>query len=91
MKYTLKTTSKFEQDLVNLHRNMPKLFTKAAKLLEEIENHPRTGTGHPERLKHYEVETWSRQINKQHRMVYEIHDATITVILLSVYGHYGDK
>jgi len=91
MKYILKATSRFEQELSDLHRHSLKLFSKAAKLLDEIEHHPRTGTGHPERLKHYEDETWSRQISKQHRLVYEIHDEVVTVILLSTYGHYNDK
>ena len=50
---------------------------------------PRSGTGKPEQLKYRKIETWSREINKQHRFVYEIEDNE--VIVLSVWGHYDDK
>lgn len=91
MSYSLKTTKRFTDDLLNLRNNSPKLFKKVGQLLQELESHPRSGTGHPERLKHYSEETWSRQINKQHRLVYEIKEDVVTIVLLSAYGHYDDK
>lgn len=39
--------------------------------------------------KHYKKEeTWSRRINKEHRLVYRINDDTIEVLVISAYGHY---
>lgn len=54
--------------------------------------HPRTGTGQVEHLKHFRFEdTWSRRINKQYRMIYEIHDLEVYVSIVSLRSHYGDK
>jgi toxin YoeB len=39
-------------------------------------------------LKHYDEETWSRRINREHRLVYRIYDNVVEVLVLSVYGHY---
>ena len=50
-----------------------------------------TGTGHPERLKGDLASKWSRQITRKHRMVYEIRDTEVLVIVLTAYGHYDDK
>ena len=58
---------------------------KIANLLVELQEHPRTGTGQVERLKHYVFEeTWSRRINKQYRMIYEIHDTEVYVAVISL-------
>jgi toxin YoeB len=54
--------------------------------LDEISEHPYTGTGKPEQLKHSLRGTWSRRINFEHRLVYEVIDSTI--FILSVRGHY---
>ena len=65
---------------------------KIANLLVELQEHPRTGTGQVERLKHYVFEeTWSRRINKQYRMIYEIHDTEVYVAVISLRSHYGQK
>ena len=65
---------------------------KIANLLVELQEHPRTGTGQVEHLKHFLFEeTWSRRINKQYRMIYEIHDAEVLVTVISLRSHYGDK
>ncbi len=34
---------------------------------------------------------WSRRITKKHRLVYEIHDNIVTVLVLTAYGHYEEK
>lgn len=57
-------------------------------MLDELARHPTSGTGKPDRLKNY---TYSRRISGKHRLVYEIHDEEIIIILLSAYGHYTDK
>lgn len=68
------------------------LLTKLQNLILELREHPRTGTGQVEQLKHcVYTETWSRRINSKHRLIYEIHDTTIIVKVISVYGHYNDK
>ena len=77
--------------LLALKKNDQNLFRKASKLLLELSEHPRTGTGQIERLKYYQEETWLRRISKEQRLVYRINEAFVEVLLLSAYGHYNDK
>ena len=74
-----------------LKANEPKAFKKLEKLVEELREHPKTGTGHPEQLKGEPHGRWSRRITARHRLVYEIHDMEVIVIVLAAYGHYDDK
>ncbi|MGH2642395.1 MAG: Txe/YoeB family addiction module toxin [Chitinophagaceae bacterium] len=54
--------------------------------MEELTEHPFTGTGKPEPLKHTLTGMWPRRINKEHRLVYEVKGTT--VFILSAKGHY---
>ena len=62
------------------------LLKKMLVLLEEISEHPFTGTGKPEALKHDLAGKWSRRINQEHRLIYEVKDNEIIVVSLK--GHY---
>ncbi|MDI9338752.1 MAG: Txe/YoeB family addiction module toxin [Alphaproteobacteria bacterium] len=55
-------------------------------LIEEITKHPYKGIGKPEALKYSLTGCWSRKINKEHRLVYEVVENKIYI--LSVKGHY---
>ncbi|HYK75806.1 MAG TPA: Txe/YoeB family addiction module toxin [Daejeonella sp.] len=55
-------------------------------MLDELTEHPLTGTGKPELLKHELTGLWSRRINKEHRIVYGIKENT--VYEYSLKGHY---
>lgn len=91
MIYEVKLSDKVKGDLVRLAKSEPKAFVKAGRLLKELAEHPKTGTGHPEALKGDRTGQWSRQITKKHRMIYEIYDTEVYVDVLSAYGHYDDK
>lgn len=67
------------------------VLRKLAKLFDELENHPMTGTGKPERLKGDLKGFWSRRITKADRMIYKIDGDKILVGIVSLKGHYGDK
>lgn len=71
-----------------LEKSEPKHLKKALKLLDELTEHPTSGTGHPEQLKGFDIPTYSRRISQKHRLVYEVHENTIKVLVLSAYGHY---
>ena len=89
--YVIRFSPRAQEDLLLLQRNEPQAIKKVRKLLQEIAEHPRVGTGQVEQLKHFKNETWSRRISSRHRLVYEIHDEQIYVLVISSYGHYDDK
>jgi toxin YoeB len=67
------------------------LLKKISKLLLELEAHPETGTGKPEKLKYKGVNYWSRRINSKHRMEYIIDNDRVIVFVIALWGHYDDK
>ncbi|GHV23464.1 hypothetical protein AGMMS49959_16590 [Planctomycetales bacterium] len=67
--------------------NLP-LVRKLERLLEELREHPYTGTGKPERLSMNLSGYWSRRINREHRLVYAVNDQTVTVNVIAAAGHY---
>lgn len=91
MTYEVIIYEQAQMDLAALAKNEPKAFTKAQRFIEELKVHPKTGTGKPEALKGDRNGQWSREITKKHRLIYEIHDEVVSVIVLTAYGHYGDK
>ena len=88
--YRLEFSDKARKDVQKLSAT-PKYYAKLEKFLEEIVLHPTTGTGKPEQLKHYEIPTWSRRISDKHRLVYQINESIVTVLVIAAYGHYEDK
>ena len=68
-----------------------KTLLKIVTLFEELREHPTTGTGKVEQLKGDLEGYWSRRINKSARLIYKIEEEIITVIIVSLKGHYGDK
>lgn len=80
------------EDIEKLKKTGNKVILKKLfSLIQELKQHPETGTGKPERLKHYKQNTWSRRIDRKHRLVYLIDGTKIVVTILGAYGHYGDK
>lgn len=61
---------------------------KIALLFESISVDPRSGIGKPERLKHKQIETWSRRIDRKNRIQYRIIENRIVIV--SCMGHYND-
>jgi len=88
MSYYLDFTDKAIDDIAT-HKKAGKkaILNKLLKLLDELTKHPTTGTGKPEQLKHSLSGLWSRRINKEHRLIYEIVDYIIYI--LSAKGHYN--
>lgn len=89
--YTLEFTSTAEETIKKLKQSEPQAFTKLKKLLIELMNHPTVGTGHPEQLKGDRMGQWSRRITQKHRLIYQIKEHEVVVLILSAYGHYDDK
>ena len=92
MKYTLEFTKIALSDIEKHKKSGDKsILKKLDKLLNELMTDPRNGTGKPEQLKHDLEGLYSRRINKKHRLVYDIKDQVVIVVVLSAYSHYGDK
>lgn len=91
MIYDVELKDRAMVDLAKLAKSEPKAFLKAQALIEELKEHPRTGTGHPEQLSGDRAGQWSRRITQKHRLVYEINDNEVIVLVLTSYGHYNDK
>lgn len=89
MMYQIKFTEEALKDIERLKKIGNKsVLKKLADLFLELQEHPYTGTGQVEQLKHYEIQTLSRRINREHRLVYRVQEQTITVLVLSAFGHY---
>jgi toxin YoeB len=62
------------------------VLKKILILLNELSVHPFEVTGKPEKLKYDFTGFWSRRINLEHRLIYEVVENTVFV--LSLKGHY---
>ncbi len=49
--YNVTLSPKAYEDVKRLAKSEPKAFQKALRYVEELKEHPKTGTGHPEPLK----------------------------------------
>ena len=92
MNFSIELTLEALADIENHKKSGDKkILLKIDKLLNELREHPQTGTGKPEQLKHYSTPTWSRRITDKHRLIYRIEEHKIIVLVLSFWGHYQDK
>jgi toxin YoeB len=91
MRYALEF-SKIAIEDINKHKKSGDkgILKKIEKLLNELMEHPTSGAGQPEMLKHDLQGLYSRRIDKKHRLIYSIKEEVITVYVLSAHSHYGD-
>ncbi len=76
-----------EKDLVFWKQSGNKAVQlKIVQLVEAIIENPFEGIGKPEPLKFNLKGCWSRRINQEHRLIYEINDNQI--LIYSLRGHY---
>ena len=57
-----------------------KVQNKIIKLIDDCLRSPFDGLGKPEGLKHNLKGLWSRRINEEHRLVYEVTDEQICIV-----------
>ncbi len=57
-----------------------KMLKKINALIKEIERTPFEGSGKPEPLKHALAGCWSRRINLEHRLVYQVDDSAVFIM-----------
>jgi toxin YoeB len=87
MTYILEFSKQASKD-IELHKNSGNkaVLKKLLVLLQELTQDPYKGTGKPEALKHELSGYWSRRINQEHRLVYQVLDSSVRIF--SAFGHY---
>ena len=92
MTYFVELTKEAEKELdAHILAGNLIIIKRIYRLLNELTEHPKTGTGRPKQLKYGFDGVWSRRIDNKHRMLYKIEDNKITVFVISLWGHYSDK
>jgi len=87
-KYSLLFSDEAYAELEEMKKHHPNLYNKAKALLAEIEEHPETGTGKPEKLKYDLAGFMSRRISREHRLMYVVEEEEKNVYIYSFLGHY---
>jgi toxin YoeB len=82
----LEFSSRAEEDLAYWAKKNRKIAARIMALLEDTVEHPFSGIGKPEALKHELSGCYSRRIDKEHRLVYKVEKSAIVV--LSCRYHY---
>lgn len=91
MNYSIDFSKQTEKVLKKWKKSNPIAFNKFKALLKELEEHPRSGTGHPEPLVGGNNIVWSRHITRNDRMIYDIYDDVVNILIVELEGHYEDK
>jgi len=58
------------------------------RLVREVARTPFEGTGQPEQLRHELTGCWSRRINQEHRLVYQVDEEADKIRILACRYHY---
>jgi len=87
MERVVEYTLQAEEDIAFFKKTGQRgILKKIRRLIESVQQSPFKGIGKPEPLKHELAGCWSRRINKEHRLVYEVSGNKI--FILSAKGHY---
>jgi toxin YoeB len=91
MSYEIQYSDEASKALEKYKKSNPVSYQKVYRLIKELIEHPRVGTGHPKPLASGNDITYSRRISKKNRIIYDIYDDKVIVLIISVEGHYDDK
>lgn len=91
MAYEVRFDSRVLKTMTKWKKSNPVLFKKLETILHELIDHPRTGRGHPEPLVSCGDITYSRHISAHDRIIYDIYDAEVVVLVIEIEWHYKDK
>jgi len=91
MRYSLIFAPRALEDFEKIKKSGDQARLKKLRtILEELQEHPLTGIGNPERLR-YKENTYSRRLTGKDRIVYSIHEDVVEVNILQMLGHYDDR
>lgn len=89
--YTIKFDDPVVKVIAKWKKSNPILFKRLEKIVKAIAEDPRHGIGHPEPMVGGGNITYSRHISAHDRIIYDIHDDEVYVVVVEVEGHYDDK
>lgn len=78
MKYTFVDES--WEDYLYWQKIDKKMLKRINALLKDISRHPYEGIGKPEPLKHNYRGYWSRKIDAEHRLIYQVQEDEIRIL-----------
>ena len=67
------------EDYVSWQKNDKKILKRNNMLIKDMQRNPFHGIGNPEPLKYDLSGFWSRCINREHRLVYQVFDDEILI------------
>lgn len=76
------------EDLQYWVQTNPKLAKRLMRLIEETQRNPFGGTGKPEPLRGALSGWWSKRIDLEHRLIYQVDGDCL--IIAQAKGHYDD-
>ena len=76
------------EDLQFWVRQKPKLANRVLRLIEETQRDPFGGIGKPEPLRGELAGWWSKRIDQEHRLVYQVDGDCL--IIAQARGHYDE-
>lgn len=77
-----------KEDLKYFRKNDKNLYIKSFDIIQDILDNPEFWIWKPERLKYYWDNLWSRRLDEQHRVVYNVNENKKTIDFLSFRYHY---
>ncbi|MCH7828008.1 MAG: Txe/YoeB family addiction module toxin [Bacteroidetes bacterium] len=76
------------EDYISWQTEDKKMLRKINELIKDIQRTPFEGRGKPEPLKYDLAGFWSRRINREHRLVYQV--VNNTILIYSCRFHYDN-
>jgi toxin YoeB len=67
-------------DYLYWQKNDKRILKRVNELIRDTQRSPFDGIGKPEPLKHQLQGLWSRRINDEHRLVYEVEDNDLRIV-----------
>jgi len=67
------------EDYLYWQKTDRKMLKRINELIKDISRTPFTGIGKPESLKHRYQGFWSRRIDSEHRLIYQVRDGDILI------------
>lgn len=88
MSFKIAFLPRARKDFDEWKRTDEKTVRKIKEILKDIQQHPYSGIGKPEPLRHSLAGKWSRRINKTDRIIYSVDGDKVIVYVFTMKGHY---